>query len=66
MSSMYSNQVAAAALCAAVGTGYYSGFDVAIAASTPKITTYQPNTVGYQQLRDKFARFKAVADALSQ
>ncbi|MBI6202436.1 FGGY-family carbohydrate kinase [Providencia rettgeri] len=56
----------AAALCAAVGTGYYSGFDVAIAASTPKITTYQPNAVGYQQLRDKFARFKAVADALSQ
>ncbi|MBQ0532742.1 FGGY-family carbohydrate kinase [Providencia huaxiensis] len=56
----------AAALCAAVGTGYYSGFDVAIAASTPKITTYQPNTISHQQLRDKFARFKAVADALSQ
>lgn len=56
----------AAALCAAVGTGYYSGFDVAISASTPKITTYQPNTVGHQQLRDKFARFKSVADALSR
>lgn len=56
----------AAALCAAVGTGYYSGFDAAIAASTPKITTYQPNALGHQQLRDKFARFKAVADALSQ
>lgn len=55
----------AAALCAAVGTGYYSGFDAAIAASTPKITTYQPNALGHQQLRDKFARFKAVADALS-
>lgn len=56
----------AAALCAAVGTGYYSGFDVAIAASTPKITTYQPNAVAHQQLRKKFARFKSVADALSQ
>lgn len=56
----------AAALCAAVGSGYYSGFDEAIAASTPKITTYQPNALGHQQLRDKFTRFKAVADALSR
>ena len=56
----------AAALCAAVGSGYYSGFDAAIAASTPKITTYQPNALGHQQLRDKFTRFKAVADALSR
>ncbi len=56
----------AAALCAAVGTGYYSGFDVAISASTAKMTTYQPNAVGHQQLRDKFARFKSVADALSR
>ncbi len=36
MSSMYSNRFAKAAARAAVGTGYYSGFDVAIAASTPK------------------------------
>ncbi|HDN2510947.1 TPA: carbohydrate kinase [Providencia rettgeri] len=56
----------AAALCAAVGSGYYSGFDEAIAASTPRITTYQPNALGHQQLRDKFTRFKAVADALSR
>ncbi|MFS8252534.1 hypothetical protein ACHK7U_02140, partial [Staphylococcus hominis] len=55
----------AAALCAAVGSGYYSGFDTAIASSTPKITAYQPNPIAHQQLRDKFARFKAVADALS-
>ncbi len=56
----------AAALCAAVGTGYYAGFDVAIAASTPKIIRYQPNEIAHQQLRKKFARFKSVADALSQ
>ncbi|WP_272522673.1 FGGY-family carbohydrate kinase [Providencia sp. PROV202] len=56
----------AAALCAAVGSGYYSGFDTAIASSTPKITAYQPNQAAHLQLRDKFARFKAVADALSQ
>lgn len=56
----------AAALCAAVGTGYYSGFDAAITASTPKIITYQPNAMTHQQLRNKFARFKSVADALSQ
>ena len=56
----------AAALCAAVGTGYYSGFDAAISASTPKLTTYQPDSVSHQHLRHKFTRFKSVADALSQ
>ncbi|MTC26758.1 FGGY-family carbohydrate kinase [Providencia alcalifaciens] len=56
----------AAALCAAVGSGYYTGFDAAISSSTPKITAYQPRQAAHLQLRDKFARFKAVADALSQ
>jgi len=55
----------AAALCAAVGTGFYSGFDKAIDASVPQMSTLYPNAAGHQQLRDKYKYFKSIADALS-
>ena len=56
----------AAAMCAAVGGGYYPGFEHAIRATTPAMKLYQPQQSNHQQLREKFARFKTVADALIQ
>ncbi|CRE36241.1 FGGY-family carbohydrate kinase [Yersinia enterocolitica] len=55
----------AAALCAAVGSGYYSGFEQAIAASPPPITRLLPNAEKYSMLRARFEKFKRIAEALS-
>jgi L-xylulokinase len=55
----------AAALCAAVGSGYYAGFEEAILASEPPITRLLPNAEKHQILRARFDQFKRVADALS-
>lgn len=55
----------AAALCAAVGSGYYSGFEQAILASPPPITHRLPNAEKHRMLRERFDKFKRLADALS-
>lgn len=55
----------AAALCAAVGSGYYSGFSEAILASPPPMNRLLPNAEKHQILRARFDKFKRVAEALS-
>lgn len=55
----------AAALCAAVGSGYYSGFTAAINACPPPMIRLQPNSKKHQILRQRFEQFKCIADALS-
>lgn len=55
----------AAALCAAVGSRYYSGFAEAIRACPPPITRLYPNAEKHQLLRMRFDKFKRIAEALS-
>lgn len=55
----------AAALCAAVGSHYYHGFEEAIRACPPPITRLLPNAEKHQRLRARFDKFKQVAEALS-
>ncbi|MFA9207969.1 MAG: hypothetical protein ACEQSN_06860, partial [Yersinia sp. (in: enterobacteria)] len=56
----------AAALCAAVGSGYYRGFEDAITASPPPITRLLPNAEKHRILRARFDKFKCIAEALSR
>ncbi|MDM2936228.1 FGGY-family carbohydrate kinase [Citrobacter sp. Cu233] len=55
----------AAAMCAAVGTGDYSGFEQAIKAALPPVIRLEPDAAKHSILRSRFEQFKRVADALS-
>lgn len=55
----------AAAMCAAVGTGDYAGFEQAIKATLPTVIRLEPDADKHRMLRNRFERFKRVADALS-
>lgn len=56
----------AAALCASVGAGEFSGFSAAIEASQAPIVRLEPDAAKHRVLRQRFARFKQVAAALSE
>lgn len=56
----------AAALCAAVGRGYYAGFAEAIAATQPEVRTYLPRQDAHLQLRRQMAHYLNTAKALSE
>ncbi|TKI04977.1 FGGY-family carbohydrate kinase [Martelella alba] len=56
----------AAALCAAVGQGYYADFAQAIAATQPYVRTYLPQKDAHFRLRRQMARFLDTAKALSE
>jgi len=56
----------AAALCAAVGRGYYSDFAEAIAATQPDVRTYTPQKDAHLQLRRQMAHYLNTAKALSE
>lgn len=55
----------AAAMCAAVGAGEYSGFAQAINTTLPPVIRLEPDAAKHNMLRSRFAHFKRVADALS-
>ncbi|MDL4615955.1 FGGY-family carbohydrate kinase [Citrobacter amalonaticus] len=55
----------AAAMCAAVGTGDYVGFEQAIKATQPPVIRLEPDAEKHQLLRRRFERFRRVAKALS-
>ncbi|EON4589867.1 FGGY-family carbohydrate kinase [Escherichia coli] len=55
----------AAAMCAAVGGGAYSGFKQAMKATHLNVIRLEPNVEKAHMLRRRFARFKQVASALS-
>lgn len=56
----------AAALCAAVGSGYYADFSDAVNASPPPMTRLLPDSDKHLMLRQRFTQFKRIADALSR
>jgi L-xylulokinase len=56
----------AAALCAAVGAGYYADFSEAMAATQPAVRTFIPQSASNQNLRQQMARYINVAEALSE
>lgn len=55
----------AAAMCAAVGTGDYPGFEQAIKATLPPVIRLEPDAKKHRMLRSRFERFRRIADALS-
>ncbi|XBS69482.1 FGGY-family carbohydrate kinase [Acerihabitans sp. KWT182] len=56
----------AAALCAAVGRGYYADFAQAMAAAKPDVRTYIPRRDVHSQLRRQMDRYLDTAKALSE
>ncbi|WP_431225689.1 FGGY-family carbohydrate kinase [Serratia sp. L9] len=56
----------AAALCAAVGAGYYANFSEAMAATQPAVRTFVPQQASHQNLRQQMTRYLHVAEALSE
>lgn len=54
----------AAAMCAAVGTGDYPGFEQAIKATLPPVIRLEPDAKKHRMLRSRFERFRRIADAL--
>lgn len=56
----------AAALCAAVGRGFYADFAEAIAASKPYVRTYFPQQANHRQLRRQMLHYLDTAKALSE
>ncbi|KAA8998521.1 carbohydrate kinase [Affinibrenneria salicis] len=56
----------AAALCAAVGSGYFTDFAGAMQAGRAPLIRLEPDAAKHQVLRQRFERFKRVAHALSE
>lgn len=55
----------AAALCAAVGAGFYRDFSEAIKATQPPVTIFEPNMIEHDRLRNKFQRFNSINNSLA-
>lgn len=56
----------AAALCAAVGAGEYASFSEAVQVVQPELHTYFPDATANRRLRERFASYLAIAQALSE
>lgn len=56
----------AAALCAAVGAGYYADFAQAMAATQPEVRTFMPQPAAHRRLRQQMESYVSVAKALSE
>lgn len=56
----------AAAICAAVGTGEYASFTEAVQVIQPELHTYLPDMAANRRLREQFANYLNIAQALSE
>ena len=56
----------AAAICAAVGAGEYSSFTEAVLVIQPEVHTYYPDAAANRRLRDRFAGYLNIAQALNE